>query len=77
MNVRKIIESYEQERSSTATRVSPGTSAPRPRPRSRLRPPGTEPSLGAASQRSPRAQRPPNLKIVKEERPVTIVLKVR
>jgi hypothetical protein len=77
MNVRKIIESYEQERSSTTTRLSPRTGAPRSRPRSRLRPPGAEPSLGAANQRPPRTQRPPNLKIVKEERPVAIVLKVR
>ena len=69
MNVRKIIESYEQEKSSTAARVSPRNGG-RPRPRPRPRNQGTEPSLV-------RTQRPPNLKIIKEERPVTIVLKVR
>jgi hypothetical protein len=76
MNVRKIIESYEQEKSSTAARFSPRTGG-RQRPRSRPRTQGTEPSIVSASQRSLRAQRPPNLKIIKEERPVTIVLKVR
>jgi len=76
MNVRSMIESYEQGRSSTTTRPSPRTSAHRARPRPRPRTPGTDPSLVTASQRSLRTQRPPNLKIVKEERPVTIVLKV-
>jgi hypothetical protein len=77
MNVRKIIESYEHGKSPTATRPSPRTSAHRPRPRPRPRTPGSEPSPVTASQRPPRTQRPPNLKIVKEERPVAIVLKVR
>lgn len=74
MNVRKIIESYEQERSATVARPSPRTSAHRSRPRPR---PRTESSPVAASHRHPRTQRLPNLKIVQEERPVTIVLKVR
>lgn len=77
MNVQKIIESYEQGKSATVTRPSPRTSAHRPRPRPRPRTPGSEPSPVTASQRPPRTQRPPNLKIVKEERPVAIVLKVR
>ena len=81
MNVRKIIDSYEHGRSATATRTSPRTSVHRPRPRPRPRTPGTEPIPVTASQRPPqrppRTLRPPNLKIVKEERPVAIVLKVR
>lgn len=76
MNVRKIIESYEEGRSATATRPSPRAGAHRPRPRPRPRTPGTEQSLVTVSQRPLRTQRPPYLKIVKEERPVTIVLKV-
>lgn len=74
MNVRRIIESYEQGKSATATRPSHRTSAHRPRPRPRPRT-GSEPSPVTASQRPARIQRPPNLKIVKEERPVAIVLK--
>ncbi|KAN0104019.1 hypothetical protein V8E52_011380 [Russula decolorans] len=77
MNVRKIVESYEQGRSATATRPSPRTSAHRTRPRPRPRTTGSEPSPVTASQRPPRTQRPPNLKIVKEERPVAMVLKER
>jgi len=77
MNVRKMIDSYEHGKSATATRPSPRNSAHRPRPRPRPRTLGTEPSAVTASQRPPRTQRPPNPKIVKEERPVAIVLKVR
>jgi hypothetical protein len=77
MNVRKMIDSYEQGRSTTVTRPSLRTSVHRTRPRPRPRTPGTESSPVTASQWSSRTLRPPNLKIVKEERPVAIVLKVR
>ena len=72
MNVRKIIESYEQEKSSTVARTV--TLRPRSRPRPRTQP---DASPGTPYQRSLRTQRQSNLKIVQEERPVTIVLKVR
>ena len=76
MNVRKMIESYEQERPPTTARFTPRAGA-RPRSRPRPRTQGTEPSFVVTSQRSLRTQRPPNLKLIKEERPVTLVLKVR
>ena len=77
MNVRKIIESYEQERSSAASHSPLRTAVFRSRPRSRTRTQSSDASLVAAKQRSLRTQRPSSLKIVREERPVTIVLKVR
>jgi hypothetical protein len=68
MNVRKMVESYEQEQE-----LSP------PLGRTRLRP-DTLPqasTAAAATQRSLRIRRSPSLKLVKEEGPVTAVLKVR
>jgi len=74
MNVRKIIESYEQEKSSTVARPPSRTVTlrPRSRPRPRTQPDGSPVS---PNQRSPRTQRQSGLKIVQEERPVTILLK--
>jgi len=77
MNVRKIIESYEQERSPATSQSPLRTATFRSRPRTRPRTQPSDASLVAAKQRSLRTQRSSSLKIVKEERPVTIVLKVR
>ncbi|KAH9997169.1 hypothetical protein BJV74DRAFT_883497 [Russula compacta] len=74
MNVRKLIESYEQEKSSTAARPPTRTGSLRPYPRARLGTVGPGISLVPAKQRSLRMPRTSSLKIVKEERPVTIML---
>ncbi|KAH9954321.1 hypothetical protein BC827DRAFT_965658 [Russula dissimulans] len=76
MNVRKIIESYEQDKSSTFPRPPARTVTLRPRSRPR---PRSQPDMPPVSlyQRSLRTQRPSNLKLVQEEQPVTIVLKER
>jgi hypothetical protein len=76
MHVRKLIESYEQERTSTTSQPLPCTTTFRSRPRTRPRAQPADTSLMVASQRFLRMQRPSNLKIATEERPVTIVLKV-
>lgn len=77
MNIRKLIESYEQERSSTAARPPTRAGSLRPYPRARPGTVGTGISLVPAKQRSLRIPRTSSLKIVKDERPVTIVLNVR
>jgi hypothetical protein len=73
MNVRKIVESYEHESSSTPTSppFHPGSLRPRPR----TRPPASQNTsfLIASNQRSIRPQRPPSLKIVKEEGPAAVL----
>ncbi|KAI0246974.1 hypothetical protein BJV78DRAFT_1285944 [Lactifluus subvellereus] len=74
MNVRKIVESYEQEFSSIVKQPPPNQEPLRPRPPRRSRPPAPHTSP-APNQRPLRTQRPPSLKIVKEEGPVTTVLK--
>jgi hypothetical protein len=73
MNVRKIVESYEQDSSSTPTPPPsrPGSLRPRPRPRP-LSLHNTS-LLVAGNQRSTRPQRPPSLKIVKEEGPAAVL----
>ncbi|KAI0287288.1 hypothetical protein BC826DRAFT_55939 [Russula brevipes] len=75
MNVRKMIESFEQGRSPTVAQPPPLSGPLRTRPRPRQRTQGTNGPLEANSQWSVRTQRPPSPKIVKEDRPVTIVLK--
>jgi hypothetical protein len=77
MNVRKIIESYEQEKISAVSNPPPRTAAFRSRPRPRPRTQSADTSLIAPNQRSLRTPRPSSLKTVKEERPVTVILKVR
>jgi hypothetical protein len=76
MNVRKIVESYEQELSSIVTQPPPNQGAHRPRPPRQSRPPASH-TLPAPNQWSLRIQRPPGLKIANEEGSVTTVLKVR
>jgi hypothetical protein len=76
MNVRKMIESYEHVRSPTVAQPPPLSGPLRTRPRPRPRTQGTDGSLEATSQWPVRTQRPASPKIVKEGRPVTIVLKV-
>ena len=73
MNVRKIIESYEHELSPTPTSPPshPGSLRPRPRPRP-LASQNTS-FLVTSNQRSIRPQRPPSLKIVKEEGPAAVL----
>lgn len=76
MNVRKIIESYEQDKPSAAPHPPPRIAAFRSRPRPRPRTQPADPSLLTPNQRSLRTPRPSSLKVVKEERPLTIILKV-
>src|SRR5260221_8430159 len=76
MNVRKIIESYEQEKTSAGSNPPPRTAAFRSRPRPRPRTQPADTSLIAPNQRSLRTPRPSSLKTVKEDRPVTVILKV-
>ncbi|KAI0295918.1 hypothetical protein B0F90DRAFT_1127382 [Multifurca ochricompacta] len=75
MTVRKIVESYEQEINLTVAQpVSrPGALRPRPTSRSQV----AHCPQKATNQRSQRTQRPPSLRIVKEEWPMATVLKVR
>ncbi|KAI9434234.1 hypothetical protein H4582DRAFT_1981412 [Lactarius indigo] len=73
MNVRKIVESYEQELSSTPTPPSPRPGSLRPRPRPRQPASHNTSFLLASNQRSMRPQRPPSLKLVAEEGPAVVL----
>ncbi|KAH9032682.1 hypothetical protein EDB85DRAFT_2145430 [Lactarius pseudohatsudake] len=73
MNVRKIVESYEQELSSTPTPPSPRPGYLRPHPRPRQPASHNTSFLVASNQRSMRPQRPPSLKLVAEEGPAVVL----
>ncbi|KAH9055479.1 hypothetical protein EDB87DRAFT_1688120 [Lactarius vividus] len=71
MNVRKIVESYEQELSSTPILPSPSPGSLGPRPR---QPASHNTSFFVAgNQRSMRPQRPPSLKLIGEEGPAVVL----
>ncbi|KAI9454760.1 hypothetical protein BJY52DRAFT_1282986, partial [Lactarius psammicola] len=73
MNVRKIVESYEQELPPTPTPPPSRPGALRPRPRPRPLASHNTSFLVTGNQRSTRPQRPPSLKIVKEEGPAVVL----
>ncbi|KAH8983852.1 hypothetical protein EDB92DRAFT_1889047, partial [Lactarius akahatsu] len=73
MNVRKIVESYEQELSSTPTPPSPRPGSLRPHPRPRQPASHNTSFFVASNQRSMRPQRPPSLKLVAEEGPAVML----
>ncbi|KAH9015275.1 hypothetical protein EDB83DRAFT_2440262 [Lactarius deliciosus] len=74
MNVRKIVESYEQESSSTPTPPSARPGSLRSHPHTRPRQPASHnTSFLVANQRSMRPQRPPSLKLVGEEGPAVVL----
>lgn len=75
MNVRKIVQSYEEELYSTPIPSLARPGSLRPRPRSRPLAPHNTSFLLSSNQRSIRSQRPTSLKIVREEEGPVAVLR--